>query len=221
MGMPDAFLAAELLAEAIHDGLAGHRPMDDAVAEYQRRRDVLTTNGFELTLATARLAPLSARLEAFYRTAAEQPEVARQVFGALGGSIPIADVVYPDHTEAALTHGHASQVRPCDARYRFTASADHNHRAGDGQAAIISGLGGLSSGRTRRVREGDRRRRPPCHPRHSGAARRGGAIRGPPRIRTRNTVSGRSASTPNGGSASADHDLPLPKIASASIQGLA
>ncbi len=107
MGISDAFLAAELLAEAIHDGLAGQRPMDGAIAGYQHRRDALTANGFELTLTTARLAPLSARLKAFYRTAAEQPEVARQVFGVLGGSIPVADL-YPNHIEAALTHGHAS-----------------------------------------------------------------------------------------------------------------
>ena len=39
MGMSDAFIAAELLAEAIHDGLTGHQPMDDALADYQQRRD--------------------------------------------------------------------------------------------------------------------------------------------------------------------------------------
>jgi 2-polyprenyl-6-methoxyphenol hydroxylase-like FAD-dependent oxidoreductase len=90
MGISDAFLAADLLAEALHDGLAGHRPMDQALACYQQRRDTLTANGFDLTLATARLAPLSPRLEALCRTAAEHPGVARQLFGVLGGSIPIA-----------------------------------------------------------------------------------------------------------------------------------
>ena len=94
MGMSDAFLAAELLADAIHDGLAGHRPMDQALAGYQRRRDALTANGFELALSTARLAPLSPRIEAFYRAAADQPELIRQVFGVLGGSIPRGRV-YP------------------------------------------------------------------------------------------------------------------------------
>jgi flavin-dependent dehydrogenase len=74
MGMSDAFIAADLLAEAIHDGLVRHRAMDDALADYRHRRDDLTANGFELTLSTARLAPLSARLEAFYRAAKEQPD---------------------------------------------------------------------------------------------------------------------------------------------------
>lgn len=96
MGMSDAFFAAELLAEALHDGLIGQRPMEDALLEYQHRRDLLTDNGFELTLSTARLAPLSSRLEAFYRAAAERPERVRQIFGVLGGSIPTHDV-YSDN----------------------------------------------------------------------------------------------------------------------------
>jgi 2-polyprenyl-6-methoxyphenol hydroxylase-like FAD-dependent oxidoreductase len=101
MGMSDAFQAAELLAEAIHDGLAGRRPIDEALAGYQHQRDEVTANGFGLTLATARLAPLTARLEAFYRAAAEQPEVSRQVFGVLGGSLPAAGVYPGRHTETS------------------------------------------------------------------------------------------------------------------------
>jgi 2-polyprenyl-6-methoxyphenol hydroxylase-like FAD-dependent oxidoreductase len=98
MGISDAFLAADLLAEAIDDGLAGHRPMDQALACYQQRRDALTANGFDLTLGTARLAPISPRLEALCRTAAEDPGMARRLFGVLGGSIPIADM-YQGATE--------------------------------------------------------------------------------------------------------------------------
>ena len=66
-------------------------------------RDQLTANGFELTLATARLAPLPARLEALYRAAAEQPELVSRIFGVLGGSIPMADVYSATQIRAALT----------------------------------------------------------------------------------------------------------------------
>ena len=92
MGMTDAFAAAEVLAEAIQDGLDGHRAMDDALADYQRRRDALTANGFELTLRTAELRAPSPRLEALYRAAKGQPEAVRHIFGVLGGSIPITDL---------------------------------------------------------------------------------------------------------------------------------
>jgi hypothetical protein len=101
--MSDAFLAADLLAEAIDDGLTGRQPMDAALAGYQRRRDRLTADGFELTLATARLAALPARHEAIYRAAAEQPDLASRIFGVLGGSIPIADVYSDTHIPAART----------------------------------------------------------------------------------------------------------------------
>jgi flavin-dependent dehydrogenase len=99
MGIADAFLSADLLADAIHQALTGHQPMDQALASYQQRRDILTANGFELTLSTARLAALSPRLEALYRTAADQPDIARHVFGVLGGSIPLTDL----HTMTALS----------------------------------------------------------------------------------------------------------------------
>jgi 2-polyprenyl-6-methoxyphenol hydroxylase-like FAD-dependent oxidoreductase len=105
MGISDAFLAADLLAGAIDDGLTGRQLMDDALAQYQHRRDVLTANGFELTLATARLAPLPARHQALYEAATEDPDLASQIFGVLGGSIPIADVYSDTHIPAALTQG--------------------------------------------------------------------------------------------------------------------
>lgn len=98
MGMSDSFLAAGLLADAIHDGLAGLRPLDDAVGGYQNQRDARTAGAFALTLSTARLAALTPRLAEFYRAAAACPELACRVFGVLGGSIPVADV-YPGRAD--------------------------------------------------------------------------------------------------------------------------
>ncbi len=97
MGMSDAFASAELLADAIDGALVGQRPFDDTLSEYQDKRDALTANGFELTLSTARLAPLSPRLEAFYRAAAGEPEVICRIFGVLGGSLPIGELSRAGH----------------------------------------------------------------------------------------------------------------------------
>lgn len=102
MGMSDAFLAADLLAEAIDDGLCGRQPIDAALAGYEQRRDALTANGFELTLQTARLAPLSPRLASFYGAAAERPELTERIFGVLGGCIPARDVFSESAMRAAL-----------------------------------------------------------------------------------------------------------------------
>jgi hypothetical protein len=48
-------------------------------------------------LSTARLAPLSPRLEAFYRAAAGEPEVVCRIFGVLGGSLPIGELSRAGH----------------------------------------------------------------------------------------------------------------------------
>lgn len=112
MGMSDAFLAADLLADAIDDGLTGRQPMDAALAGYQHRRDLLTTNGFELTLATARLAAPTDRDQALYQAAAEQPDLATRVFGVLGGSIPMRDVYSGANVRAALAQRSNSPGSP-------------------------------------------------------------------------------------------------------------
>lgn len=78
-------------------GLSNTDRWDDTVANCQHQRDALTTNRFQLALSTARLAPLSTGLEALYRAAADQPEAVRQIFGVLGGPIPIADTYEGEH----------------------------------------------------------------------------------------------------------------------------
>ena len=92
MGMSDAFIAAEALAGAIHAGLIGVTPMDTAVAHYQRQRDNATSDGLQLALSTARMAPLSLRQENFYFRAAENHDLSEHVFGVLGGTLRAADV---------------------------------------------------------------------------------------------------------------------------------
>ena len=88
MGMSDAFLAADLLADAIHQALAGHQPMDQVLACYQQRRDAPTANGFELTLSTARLAPSHPGSRPCAGPAADQPELARHVLASSAAPSP-------------------------------------------------------------------------------------------------------------------------------------
>jgi len=53
LGIADAFRDAELLADAIDDGLAGRAPMEDALAEYERKRNEAATPMYEMTVALA------------------------------------------------------------------------------------------------------------------------------------------------------------------------
>ena len=50
LGMCDALRDAELLVEALDDGLSGGRPLDDALRDYQRRRDEASADDFRENL---------------------------------------------------------------------------------------------------------------------------------------------------------------------------
>jgi len=92
MGITDAFASADLLADALDNALTDRIPLQEALCDYQRQRDEATANSYALTLSTAKLAPLSARLEDFYRRAADDPAAVQQIFGVLSGSLPARDV---------------------------------------------------------------------------------------------------------------------------------
>jgi flavin-dependent dehydrogenase len=60
LGIADAFRDAELLADAVHDGLSGRRDLDDALAEYERRRNEATMPDYRMNIERARFTPISA-----------------------------------------------------------------------------------------------------------------------------------------------------------------
>ena len=91
-GMSDAFASSELLASAVNAALGGERPWEQALGDYQRRRDEATANSLRLTLRAAALAPLSGRVQQLYEAASTQPATVTRIIGALGGTIPLDDV---------------------------------------------------------------------------------------------------------------------------------
>jgi flavin-dependent dehydrogenase len=116
MGISDAFLSADLLAQSITGSLDDPCRLDEALVGYQKRRDALTANGFHLTLSTARLDGLAPRLEEFYRAAAVQPQAVSRVFGVLGGTTPVRDVYSAEQIGATIdaangTEGHSAIPR--------------------------------------------------------------------------------------------------------------
>jgi hypothetical protein len=109
MDMSDAFLAAELLAEAIHDAWPGTGPSTTP--------SPTTSTGETFSPPMALSSPLpqpGSRLsQPGSRPSAEpppsDPRWPHRVSGVRGGAIPIADV-YPDHIETAQRHGYAGRL---------------------------------------------------------------------------------------------------------------
>ena len=104
LGMSDAFVSAELLADALDDALTGQCASDAALAEYARRRDAATADGLRLTLRTAALAPVPEHVLRYYAAVAAQPEEVSRILGVMGGAVPFEDV-YSRERIAAATRG--------------------------------------------------------------------------------------------------------------------
>lgn len=115
-GILDAFRDADLLADAIDQGLSGQKPLDAALVEYEQRRDEDGMPVFERTLSETRLDPFPPdllRLRAALR--GNQPDTDR-FYGAIFGTAPpqefwapenLARILARDNSVQSVTYRHA------------------------------------------------------------------------------------------------------------------
>ena len=99
-GITDAFRDAELLSEAIADGLGGRRPLGEALAGYGRRRDEEARPMYEFTHELAALAPPSPEMQALFGALRDDPEATSRFFGTIAGTVPMTE--FPAPREAAV-----------------------------------------------------------------------------------------------------------------------
>ncbi len=86
MGIMDAFLSAELCADALHQSLSGAAPYDDAMLIYQRARDERVTPFFHFTLQLATCEPPPPQVQQLLATAAGNRE-AEEAFARMNGGV--------------------------------------------------------------------------------------------------------------------------------------
>jgi len=97
-GITDAFKYGEVLAERLHEGLAGERPIDEAVAEYVKIRDAESNGTFELTCSLAELR-LTPYYDSVFRATSLSPEYTTKFFGLIAGGIPGEEFFAPANLE--------------------------------------------------------------------------------------------------------------------------
>ncbi len=90
-GIGDAWQQAELLAGAVHDGLAGRRPMGAALRDYQLARDTAALPIYEFTCQFARMDPPTEEQAALLATLHGDPAGTERFFGLFSGSTPVQD----------------------------------------------------------------------------------------------------------------------------------
>jgi flavin-dependent dehydrogenase len=104
-GISDSFCYAELLVEAIDDGLAGRRPIADALARYEDRRNESATPIFEWTCRTAEMRPVSQKTSILLMALRASQEDTNRFLGLTAGTVLAADFFQPENLARIVTGG--------------------------------------------------------------------------------------------------------------------
>jgi flavin-dependent dehydrogenase len=102
LGISDAFRDAELLADAVDDGLSGRRPLAAALADYERRRNELSADGFESTIEFARLQPPPPERQQLLGALEGDQEQTDRLIGTFVGTVPAEEFFAPDNLARIL-----------------------------------------------------------------------------------------------------------------------
>lgn len=96
-GITDAFHDAELCATALDESLAGARAFDDAMVDYQCRRDSRVLPMYEFTAGIAGLEPPPAELQQLFGAIAGNPAAMDEFASVFAGTISPAEFFEPGH----------------------------------------------------------------------------------------------------------------------------
>ncbi|MFL6129545.1 MAG: NAD(P)/FAD-dependent oxidoreductase [Mycobacteriales bacterium] len=91
LGMADAFRDSELLAAALDQTLCGQRAAEDALGDYERRRNEEAKPMYDYTLDLARYQPLPPERAMLLRSLQDDEVNRNRFFGVLAGSVRIQD----------------------------------------------------------------------------------------------------------------------------------
>jgi flavin-dependent dehydrogenase len=94
-GISNAFTQAEFLAEAIHTGLTEEAKLDQAVRNYQGRRDTRWLRHWQFIVSLASMAPPSAEFIGLLQALAERPQATRRFFAFFEGQEAELDFMTP------------------------------------------------------------------------------------------------------------------------------
>ena len=90
-GITDAFASAELVADAVDDALCGRRPWNEALADYERRRNEAAMPMFEFTYAQSSLEPAPPPLQDLLASLVDDSAGTDRFFGVFAGTVSVAD----------------------------------------------------------------------------------------------------------------------------------
>ncbi len=96
-GISDAFRDAELVVEAVDAGLSGKRPIEEAMADYEQRRNEASLPLYEFTCQLAELAPPPPEMQQLFAALRQNQEQTNRFFGVIAGTVPVPEFFAPEH----------------------------------------------------------------------------------------------------------------------------
>jgi flavin-dependent dehydrogenase len=97
LGIMDAFLDAELLAEALDAGFSGRLPLAEALAGYEQRRNTRAMPLYELAMQAVSFQPLPPEQAMLLRALKGNQEDTNRYLGLTSGATPLADFLAPEN----------------------------------------------------------------------------------------------------------------------------
>ena len=96
-GITDSFKQAELLSEAIDAGFSGRKPLEEALAEYERRRNEDAFPMYDFTCQLGALEPPPAEMRQLFEALRDNQLEAGRFLGITAGTVSAAEFFAPEN----------------------------------------------------------------------------------------------------------------------------
>ena len=104
-GINNAFRDAELLVQAIDDGLADQQRLPAALSDYHRRRDEAALPIYEFTCQLAPLDPPPPEMQQLFGALASNPAETNRFFGLFAQTVPVGEFFAPENLARIMGSG--------------------------------------------------------------------------------------------------------------------
>ena len=109
-GITDAFHSAELVAEAVDSGLAGRRPLDAALEEYEQQRNHAAFPLYEFTCQLATLAPPSPEMQQLIGALKGNQKQTNRFFGLFAQTVSVPEFFSPENMQEIFAQDSAASA---------------------------------------------------------------------------------------------------------------
>jgi len=103
LGITDAFRDSELLTKAIDAALSEHRPLEEALADYEQQRNVAAMPAYELNCQLASLQPRPPEMQQLFAALRENQTETDRFIGAVEGTVPIPEFFSPENVQRIIS----------------------------------------------------------------------------------------------------------------------